>query len=141
MSTENVTDLVSIEAISVVFAGLLVWVSALVQHFSNVSNRGAKYAMSDRSVSPPSEGFFGRATRTLNNNMEFALMWAPSVVVILLLHRASWATGFSAATYIAARSVFALSYWFKIPVVRSLSWFVGMICCGAVAILAIVPIA
>jgi uncharacterized MAPEG superfamily protein len=137
---QNAADIVSIEAISVVFVALLVWLSALVQHFSNVSERGAQYAVSDRSVSPPMEGFFGRATRTLANNIESALMWAPPVVVILVLHRTTWASQLSAETYIAARAVFALSYWFKIPVVRSLAWFVGMICCGAVAVLAIVPI-
>jgi uncharacterized MAPEG superfamily protein len=132
--------MVSIEAISVVFTALLVWLSALVQHFSNVSQRGPQYVVSDRSASPPLEGFFGRATRTLSNNIESALMWVPCVVVILLLHRTTWASQLSAETYMAARVVFAISYWFKIPVVRSLAWFVGMICCGAVAVMAVVPI-
>jgi uncharacterized MAPEG superfamily protein len=140
MLSQHAADMVSIEAISVVFAALLVWLSALVQHFSNVSQRGPQYVVSDRSVSPPMEGFFGRATRTLANNIESALIWAPPVIVLLLLHRTTWASQLSAETYIAARVVFALSYWFKIPVIRSLAWFVGMICCGAVAVLAIVPI-
>jgi hypothetical protein len=65
----------SIEATSVVFAGVLVWLSALVQNLSNASERGAKYVISDRSVSPPLQGVFGRATRTLANNIESALMW------------------------------------------------------------------
>src|SRR5438552_13557316 len=51
-----------IEAISVVFAAVLVWLSALVQNLSNASERGHKYVMSDRSVSPPLQGFFGRAS-------------------------------------------------------------------------------
>jgi uncharacterized MAPEG superfamily protein len=140
MPSQHAIDMVSIEAISVVFAALLVWLSALVQHFSNVSQRGPQYVVSDRSVSPPLEGFFGRATRTLANNIESALMWVPPVVVILMLHRTTWASQLSAETYICARVVFALSYWFKIPVVRSLAWFVGMICCGAVAVMAVVPI-
>ena len=138
MLSQNVTDMVSIEAISLVFAALMVWLSALVQHFSNMSQRGPQYLMSDRSVSPTLDGFFGRARRTLANNIESALMWAPPVVVILLLHRTTWASQLSAETYIGARAVFALSYWFKIPVVRSLVWFVGMICCGAVAVMAVV---
>lgn len=140
MPSQHAVDMVSIEAISVVFAALLVWLSALVQHFSNVFQRGPQYVVSDRSVSPPLEGFFGRATRTLANNIESALMWAPPVVVILMLHRTTWASQLSAETYIAARVVFALSYWFKIPVVRSLAWFVGMICCGAVAVMSVVSI-
>jgi len=138
MHIQNAADIVSIETISLVFAALMVWLSALVQHFSNISRRGPQYLTSDRSVSPTLEGFSGRATRTLANNMESALMWAPPVVVILMLHRTTWASQLSAETYIGARAVFALSYWFKIPVVRSLAWFVGMICCGAVAVMAAV---
>jgi uncharacterized MAPEG superfamily protein len=133
-------DMASIEAISVVFAAVLVWLSALVQNVSNASERGAKYVMSDRSVSPPLQGFFGRATRTLANNIESALMWVPPVVVILMLHRTTWISQLSAEAYIVARIVFALSYWLKIPVVRSLAWLVGMICCGAVTVLAVVSI-
>ena len=131
-----------IEAISVVFAAVLVWLSALVQNLSNASERGAKYVMSDRSgsVSPPLQGFFGRATRTLANNIESALMWVPPVVVILMLHRTTWVSQLSAEAYIGARVVFALSYWLKIPVVRSLAWLVGMVCCGVVAVFAVVPI-
>ena len=83
-------DMASIEAISVVFAAFMVWLSALVQNVSNVSERGSKYVMSDRSVSPPLQGFFGRATRTLANNIESALMWVPPVVILLMLHRTNW---------------------------------------------------
>jgi uncharacterized MAPEG superfamily protein len=133
-------DIASIEAISVVFAAVLVWLSALVQHLTNVSQRGTPYVVSDRSVPPAMDGFFGRATRTLANNIESALMWVPPVVVILVLHRTTWATQLSAETYIGARVVYALSYWFKIPFVRSMAWFVGMICCGAVAVLAVASI-
>src|SRR5882724_351324 len=63
------TDMASIEAISVVFAAVLVWLSALVQNLSNASERGAKYVMSDRSVSPPLQGFFGRATRAVDDRL------------------------------------------------------------------------
>jgi uncharacterized MAPEG superfamily protein len=133
-------DMASIEAISVVFAAVMVWLSALVQNVSNVSERGSQYVMSDRSVSPSLQGFFGRATRTLANNIEAALMWVPPVVIILLLHRTTWISQLSAEAYIGARVVFALSYWLKIPVIRSLAWLVGMVCCGAVAVLAVVPI-
>ena len=97
----------SIEASSVVFAAVLVWLSALVQKLSNASERGAKYVMSDRSVSPPLQGFFGRATRTLANNIESALMWVPPVVVILVLHRATWISQLSAAVYRRARRLCA----------------------------------
>ena len=104
-----------IEALSVVFAAVLVWLSALVQNLSNASERGHKYVMSDRSVSPPLQGFFGRATRTLANSIESALMWVPPVVVILMLHRTNWISQLSAEAYIGVGVVFALSYWLKNP--------------------------
>ena len=133
-------DMTSMEAISVIVAAILVWLSALVQHMTNVKERGPQYVMSDRSVLPPMQGFFGRATRTLANNIESALMWVPPVVVILIQHRTTWLSHLFAATYICARIIFALSYWLKIAVVRSLAWFAGMICCAAVTLLAVLPI-
>jgi uncharacterized MAPEG superfamily protein len=129
-------DIASIEAISVVFAAALVWLSALVQHTGNVVLRGTPYVVGDRSVPPPQEGFFGRATRTLANNVESALMWVPPMLVILVLHRTTWISQLAAETYIGARAVYTLSYWLKIPAVRSLAWFVGMVCCGAAFVLA-----
>jgi uncharacterized MAPEG superfamily protein len=133
-------DMASIEAISVVFAAALVWLAALVQHLTNVMERGTPYVIGDRSVPPSLEGFFGRATRTLNNNIESALMWVPPVVVILMLHHTSWLSHLAAQTYIATRVVYAVSYWFAIPLIRSLSWFVGMICCATVTVLAVASV-
>ena len=124
---DTVAHMTSIEAVSVIVAAALVWLSALVQHASNVLERGPQYVVSDRSVPPPLQGFFGRATRTLANNIESAL------------HRTTWLSHLLAATYICARIIFALSYWLKIAVVRSLAWFAGMICCAAVTVLALVP--
>ena len=131
---------ISIEFISVIFTAALVWLSALVQHVTNVLERGSQYVVSDRSVPPPLQGFFGRATRTLANNIEATLMWAPPVLTILILHRTTWLSQLFAAAYIGVRITFTLSYWFKIPIVRSLAWFAGMICCAAVTVLAVVPI-
>lgn len=45
-------DAASIEAISVVFAAVLVWLSALVQILSNAALRGPSYVLGDRSVPP-----------------------------------------------------------------------------------------
>lgn len=87
--------------------------------------------------SAPLQGFFGRATRTLANNIESTLMWAPPVLAILILHRTTWLSQLFAVAYIGVRIIFTLSYWLKIPVLRSLAWFAGMICC---AVLAAVPV-
>ena len=136
-SLDTAGHIVSGEAISVVFAAALVWLSVMVQHMGNTLLRGTAYVIGDRSVPPPQEGFFGRSTRTLVNNVESALMYVPSVVVILVLHRTTWASQLAAETYIGTRALYTLSYWLKIPLVRSAAWFVGMICSAAVAVLAV----
>jgi uncharacterized MAPEG superfamily protein len=137
MSDQHAVDMASIEALSVVFAAALVWLSALVQNLTTFVQRGTQYTLSDRSLPPSQAGFFGRATRTLSNNMESALMWVPPVVVILVLHHTSSISHLAAQTYLGARAVFVVSYWFGIPVIRSAAWFVGMVCCATVAVLAV----
>jgi uncharacterized MAPEG superfamily protein len=131
----------SLESASVLVAAALVWSSALVQHMNNVLKRGTNYAMSDRSVAPNLDGFFGRATRTLSNNIESALMYVPPVLVLIVVGHTSALSHLTAAVYIAARCVFSLSYWLKIPVVRSLAWLVGMICCAIVGTCAALALA
>lgn len=123
-----------IEAASVLFAGFLVWLSALIQHFTNVLERGAQYVTSDRSVAPAMQGLFGRATRTLSNNIESALMYAPTVLVLIALERTNATTALAATTYIGARGVFSIAYWMNIPVIRSVAWLAGMICCAAMMV-------
>jgi uncharacterized MAPEG superfamily protein len=119
----------TVEIGSVVFAAFLVWASALVQHISNVVNRGAGYAVSDRAVAPEMTGFYGRATRTLSNNLESAIMYIPPALVVAILGKAAGITHYAALIYVAVRIVFSVSYWLNIPLIRSLAWFAGMICC------------
>jgi uncharacterized MAPEG superfamily protein len=130
-----------LELTSVLLAASLVWVSATVQHMTNVIKRGSSYVMSDRAVAPNMEGFFGRASRTLSNNMESALMYIPPVLVLVILGRTNATTHAVAAVYMAARCVFSLSYWLRISPIRSLAWFTGMICCATAVVYAIAALA
>jgi uncharacterized MAPEG superfamily protein len=132
----SISSSVTIEAVSVLVAGALVWLSALMQHVTNVHLRGVGYVMSDRSSPPDRTAFFGRATRTLSNNIESALMYAPPVIILMIAEGANAWTPLAAATYIAARGIFTVSYWLKIPAIRSIARFIGMICCAVVAIYA-----
>ena len=45
---------------SLAYAGFLVWISALAQHFNNLVVQGAKWVASDRSQSISEDGFTGR---------------------------------------------------------------------------------
>jgi uncharacterized MAPEG superfamily protein len=128
----------TVEIGSVVFAAFLVWASALVQHISNVVSRGAGYVVSDRAVAPEMTGFYGRATRTLSNNLESAIMYIPPTLVVAILGKAAGITHYAAFAYIAIRITFSVSYWLKIPLIRSLAWFAGMMCCFVMVYVAII---
>src|ERR1700730_14543138 len=75
-----------VEIPSIVFAAALIWLSVLVQHLNNVKSKGTAFVMSDRSTPLDEGGFTGRATRTLRNNMESALMYAPVALVAVISH-------------------------------------------------------
>ena len=127
----------STEIISIGFAALLVWASALVQHLSNTVLRGSGYVLSDRSDAPEMSGFFGRATRTLSNNMESALMYIPPTLLVIVLGKEGAASHYCAYVYIIARSIYSVSYWLKIPGARSFALLTGMICCAVMVYVAV----
>ena len=118
----------SVEISSVVFAALLVWAAALVQHLTNTFVRGIPYVLSDRSVAPEMSGFYGRAARTLSNNMESALMYIPPTLLVIVLGKAGGTSYYCAYVYIIARAIYSVSYWLAIPGIRSFAWLTGMIC-------------
>jgi hypothetical protein len=78
-------------ALSIIVAGASVWISAIGQHVGNLLGVGAKWVMSDRSQSGGSDGFIGRSTRTLCNNVESGAI-----------------TAVTAAAYATARVIFTL---------------------------------
>jgi uncharacterized MAPEG superfamily protein len=135
-----VVNIPVVEVVSVLLAALLVWASAVVQHLTNVVKRGSRYVLSDRSAAPDMEGFFGRASRTLSNNIESAVMYVPPVLILVMLGRTSSVTHALAAVYIAARCVFSIAYWLRISPLRSLAWLTGMICCAVAVSCAILAL-
>ncbi len=115
------------ELASAVFACALVFFAVLVQHVTNISRKGVGYVLSSRAGPPALDGFAGRAARTLQNNLESCAMYAPVALVIVVLHKESTLSSWAAASYIAARGVFDLCYWFRLEGLRSVAWLGGMI--------------
>lgn len=116
------------EITSAIFASALVFLAVLVQHMNNVVGKGVAYVLSSRAEPPPSDGFAGRATRTLQNNLESCAMYAPVALVIVVLHKETTLTYLAALVYMLARVTFDLCYWFAVPGLRSTAWLTGMIC-------------
>ena len=115
------------ELISAVFASALVFLTVLVQHMNNMTGKGVGYVLSSRAEPAPSDGFPGRATRTLQNNLESCAMYAPVALAIVFLHKESHLTYLAALAYMLARVIFDLCYWLNVPGLRSAAWLAGMI--------------
>ncbi|WP_297106118.1 MAPEG family protein [uncultured Devosia sp.] len=113
-------------------AGLLVFVSAAVQHLNTVGSKGLAFIFTDRAAPLSREGFAGRAARTLQNNLESAGMVVPAATILAVLGVSNALVTGAALVYAAARIGFTLSYWAGISKLRSLFWGVGM---GSIAVL------
>ncbi|MEP3048884.1 MAG: MAPEG family protein [Roseibium sp.] len=114
------------EIVVLVGISTLIFISAAVQHFSTVLSRGVKFVMTDRSVPMPESGFSGRARRTLQNNMESALMMLPLVTVLLIMNVGTGLTNIVGVVYLVARIGFSTSYWLNLSLLRSICWAAGM---------------
>lgn len=119
---------------TILFTGILVWVSALVQHLNTVFSKGPKFALGDRAQALTEDGFTGRAARTLRNNMESALMYVPVTLVALQLKVESNLITLAAIIYLGARVAFTLAYWLKINLLRTASWAIAMAAIATIAL-------
>ena len=125
-----------LELFAIVVAGLLVFLSAAVQHLNTISTRGLSFVFTDRSTPLAREGFAGRAARTLQNNLESAGMFVPAAAIVSLGGHATALSGLAATVYIAARLGFTASYWLGASRPRSFFWGLGMAAIAAMSILA-----
>lgn len=118
-------------------AGLLVAVSAVAQHFNTVFSKGPGFVLTDRSESLSPSGFAGRASRTLQNNLESAGMVVPLVLVIAVLGVQGPIPALAASVYAAARVGFTLAYWANISLLRSIFWAIGMLMIAILGVFAV----
>lgn len=118
-------------SVAVLAAGLLVFVSAAVQHANTVTANGLAFVFTDRAQPTSREGFPGRAERTLRNNIESFAMVAPPALLLALSGQGGGLAGLLTIAYVGLRIGFTLSYWAGIHRARSAFWGFGM---GAIAV-------
>ena len=70
-------------------------------------SQGVKWVAADRSQAVPDNGFSGRASRALRNNLESAAMWVPVALVAIFRNETSTLTCLP-LVYIGRRSPSAI---------------------------------
>ncbi len=73
----------------------------------------------------PFNPMMGRSKRATANMIEAMCMFVPLVLLVELSGRSNQWTELGAAIFFFARLAFAPLYWFGVPVVRSLAFFVA----------------
>ena len=75
----------------------------------------------------PQGAALGRAKRATANMIESMCMFVPLVLIAAITGKSNEMTAYGALVFFLARLVYAPLYWFGVPVLRSLAWFVGLI--------------
>lgn len=111
----------------------LVWSVALflimivVQAIGSDREHGLKHNAGPRDGAVDKGVFVQRAKRANQNMIEGFVMFAPLVLVGAVTESFSSLTALGAALFFWGRVVFAPTYWFGVPWVRSLAWFVSIV--------------
>ncbi|MEL6285470.1 MAG: MAPEG family protein [Pseudomonadota bacterium] len=82
---------------------------------------------------PEPNAAVGRCKRASQNMLEALILFAPLVIVAVETGRTNGMTELGAGIFLGARILYAPSYWFGIPWLRTLVWFAGII--GTVMVL------
>lgn len=69
----------------------------------------------------------GRAKRATSNMVEAMTMFVPLVLVAHATDQLNETTALGATIFFWSRVAYGPTYWFGIPVIRTLAWFGGMI--------------
>lgn len=76
-------------------------------------------------IEPPNTAV-ARAKRATQNTLESLIMFAPLVVIAVIGNRTNDMTALGSAIFFWSRVAYAPTYWFGIPVVRTLAWFAAL---------------
>ena len=91
---------------------------------------GAEYALSNRSEPITKSPLAGRIDRAIANLRENLLLFVPVVLILAIADISTGGTKTGATVFFIARIIHAVTYVSGIILVRSLSWFAGIIGIG-----------
>jgi uncharacterized MAPEG superfamily protein len=112
-----------------VYFGMIV-VQAILANLENnpAEMAGARDTVTDKGV------MLCRARRANANMVEAMLMFVPLVLVAYVTDSLNDMTQLGAGLFLAARIIYAPLYWFGIPWLRTLVWFVGLVGTAMIAL-------
>lgn len=110
-----------------VFYGLLVIITLLLQATGSMTQLGMGYLLGSRDEGRTVSGIAGRLERALNNSVTAMVLFAPAVLLIVVTSSSTSQTVLACQAFLVARVVYLPAYAFGLTGIRSLAWTVGLL--------------
>lgn len=105
----------------------LFFVMVMIQAVASDKEHGLKHAASARDGTIDKTLFVQRAKRANQNMIEGLMMFVPLVLVAVQSEQTAGLSLIGAAMFFFGRLAYAPLYWFGVPWLRSIAWFVSII--------------
>lgn len=105
--------------------GLLVLLTILLQVLGATGQLSMGYLMSSRDEPRGLTGMTARIERALNNSVVAMALFAPAILLLVVLERTSSASLLAAQVFLIARIIYLPVYALGVPAIRTLAWLAG----------------
>ena len=105
--------------------GLLVMITILMQVLGSMSQLSMGYLMSARDDNRGTTGMAARIGRALDNSIVAMALFAPAILILVVLDRTDATSLLAAEVFLIARIIYLPVYALGVPAIRTLAWLVG----------------
>ena len=112
--------------------GLLVLLTILLQVLGSLQSLSMGYLLSSRDEPRGVNKMTGRLNRSLDNSIVAMALFAPAILLLVVLERTSPTSLLAAQVFLLARIIYLPVYALGVPAIRTLAWLAG---CAATAVL------
>jgi uncharacterized MAPEG superfamily protein len=105
--------------------GLLIMITILMQVLGSMRQLSLGYLMSARDDPRDAGRMTARIKRALDNSVVAMVLFAPAILILVMLERTSPATLLAAQVFLIARIIYLPVYALGVPAIRTLAWLAG----------------
>ena len=105
--------------------GLLVMLTILMQVLGAMRTLSLGYLMSARDEPRDAGRMTARIRRALDNSVTALALFAPAVLLVVVLERTSPGSLLAAQVFLVARIIYLVVYALGVPAIRTLAWLAG----------------
>ena len=105
--------------------GLLVLLTILLQVLGSLQSLSMGYLLSSRDEPRGVNKMTGRLNRALDNSIVAMALFAPAILLLVVLERTSPTSLLAAQVFLLARIIYLPVYALGVPAIRTLAWLGG----------------